>query len=131
MQKVIHFVLPIVGFCIIGCTDTSYLVGTYAGLIGLDDGDVRVKLHLNQGGNAELDGLSDKRMEGTWYLEKVGAGKEDGIWVSFKLPEYRMRFELKPEQMDLRLVRVSARTEGKTILRTIQLKKSKPLLRRL
>ena len=123
MQKVIHFVLPIVGFCIIGCTDTSYLVGTYAGLIGLDDGDVSVNLHLNQGGNAEL--------EGTWYLEKVGAGKEDGIWVSFKLPEYRMRFELKPEQMDLRLVRVSARTEGKTILRTIQLKKSQPLLRRL
>ena len=76
MQKVIHFVLPIVGFCIIGCTDTSYLVGTYAGLIGLDDGDVRVSLQLNQGGNAELEGLSDKRMEGTWYLEKVGEGRK-------------------------------------------------------
>jgi len=131
MHKVIHFVFPILGFCIIGCTDTSHLVGTYEGLIGFDDGEVRVNLHLHQGGNAELEGLNDKRMEGTWYLEKVGEGKEDGIWVSFKLPEYRMRFELKPEQMGLRLVRVSARTEGKTILRTIQLKKRKPLLRRL
>ena len=54
--------------------------------------------------------------------------KRPGLLATFVLPTYRIRFELSSESEGLRVQRISLRMKGKTILRTLQLKKAKPLL---
>ena len=96
----------------------------------MEDGTHDIGITLTASGLAILSGFHQSEREGEWAKEKVGESKEEGIWVNFEFPNYRMRFELSPENNDLRVVRISLRMKGKTVLRTLKLKKANPLLMR-
>ncbi|MAK46701.1 MAG: hypothetical protein CMI24_05540 [Opitutae bacterium] len=114
------------------CSCSSPLVheGTYKGEIVMEDGASNITLELRKGGVATLDGLYGKKIEGSWENERVGGVYEDDVWATFNFPEYRVRLDLRSNEGGLILVKMSARLEGKTILRTLHLKEEKPLLRK-
>ncbi len=96
----------------------------------MEDGASNITLELRKGGVATLDGLYGKKIEGSWENERVGGVSEDDVWATFNFPEYRVRLDLRSNEGGLILVKMSARLEGKTILRTLHLKEEKPLLRK-
>ena len=114
----------------LGCTQNGEFIGKYSGILAMEDGTSQIELTLAGGGSAILSGFHDALVEGEWKQEKVGEAKRDGIWATFELPEYRIRFELETESSGLRIERISMRKKGKTVLRTLRLKKSHPLLSR-
>mgnify|MGYP007081634933 FL=1 len=115
---------------IFGCGDNQNYVGVYTGILVMEDGTHDIGITLTASGLAILSGFHQSEREGEWAKEKVGESKEEGIWTNFEFPNYRMRFELSPENNDLRVVRISLRMKGKTVLRTLKLKKANPLLMR-
>lgn len=111
-----------------GCSETPEYQGTYSGILVMDDGISEVELLLSRGGEASLSGFHETQVEGEWKAEMALESKRPGLWATFVLPTYRIRFELSSESEGLRVQRISLRMKGKTILRTLQLKKAKPLL---
>ena len=96
----------------------------------MEDGVSNISLELKKDGVATLDGLYGKKVEGSWEYERVGGVYKDDVWATFKFPEYRVRLDLRSDDRGLILVKMSARIEGKTILRTLHIKEKKPLLRK-
>jgi hypothetical protein len=113
---------------ILSCADNEKYVGAYSGILVMEDGTHNVGIALDKSGTATLSGFHETEVQGEWENEKVGESKNEGVWASFDFPNYRMRFELSPENNGLRVVRISLRMKGKTVLRTLKLQKSDPLL---
>jgi hypothetical protein len=113
---------------ILSCADNEKYVGAYSGILVMEDGTHNVGIALDKSGTATLSGFHETEVQGDWENEKVGESKNEGVWASFDFPNYRMRFELSPENNGLRVVRISLRMKGKTVLRTLKLQKSDPLL---
>jgi hypothetical protein len=113
---------------ILSCADNEKYVGAYSGILVMEDGTHNVGIALDKSGTATLSGFHETEIQGEWENEKVGESKNEGVWASFDFPNYRMRFELSPENNGLRVVRISLRMKGKTVLRTLKLQKSDPLL---
>ena len=105
--------------------------GIYRGTLVLEDGNSKVTLEILPDQKARLKGLFPKTTEGTWKAESVGGGyAKDDLWATFKFPEHRVTLKLKNTEEGLIVHEIAGRIEGKTILRPIKLKESKPLLRR-
>lgn len=105
--------------------------GIYRGTLALEDGNSKVTLEILPDQKARLKGLFPKTTEGTWKAESVGGGyAKDDLWATFKFPEHRVTLKLKNTEEGLIVHEIAGRIEGKTILRPIKLKESKPLLRR-
>ncbi len=115
---------------VFSCSSPIVHEGTYKGEIVMEDGVRNITLELRKGGVATLDGLYGKNVEGSWENERVGGVYKDDVWATFKFPEYRVRLDLRADEGGLILVKMSARLEGKTILRTLHLKEENPLLRK-
>ena len=113
---------------ILSCADNEKYVGAYSGILVMEDGTHNVGIALDKSGTATLSGFHETEIQGEWESEKVGESKNKGVWASFDFPNYRMRFELSLEDNGLRVIRISLRMKGKTVLRTLKLKKSDPLL---
>jgi hypothetical protein len=96
----------------------------------MEDGTHNVGIALDKYGTATLSGFHETEIQGEWGNEKVGESKNEGVWASFDFPNYRMRFELSLEDNDLRVIRISLRMKGKTVLRTLKLQKANPFLTR-
>ena len=97
----------------------------------MEDGISNITLLLRKNGVATLDGLYGKKVEGTWEHERVGGIYEDDVWATFKFPDYRVKMKLKSDNKGLILADMSARLEGKTILRTMHIKEKNPLLKKM
>ena len=115
-------------FC--ACSESPVHDGKYTGDVVMEDGVSNISLELKKDGVATLDGLYGKKVEGSWEYERVGGVYKDDVWATFKFPEYRVRLDLRSDDRGLILVKMSARIEGKTILRTLHIKEKKPLLRK-
>ena len=113
---------------VFSCAENEKYVGAYSGILVMEDGTHNVGIALDKSGMATLSGFHETEIQGEWENEKVGELKNEGVWASFDFPNHRMRFELSPENDGLRVVRISLRMKGKTVLRTLKLKKSDPLL---
>jgi hypothetical protein len=113
---------------ILSCADNEKYVGAYSGILVMEDGTHNVGISLDKSGTAILSGFHETEIQGEWENEKVGELKNEGVWASFDFPNYRMRFELSLEDNGLRVIRISLRMKGKTVLRTLKLQKSDPLL---
>ena len=113
---------------ILSCADNEKYVGAYSGILVMEDGTHNVGISLDKSGTAILSGFHETEIQGEWENEKVGELKNEGVWASFDFPNYRMRFELSLEDNGLRVIRISLRMKGKTVLRTLKLQKSYPLL---
>ena len=113
---------------ILSCADNEKYVGAYSGILVMEDGTHNVGIALDKSGMATLSGFHETEIQGEWENEKVGELKNEGVWASFDFPNYRMRFELSLEDNGLRVIRISLRMKGKTVLRTLKLQKSDPLL---
>jgi hypothetical protein len=113
---------------ILSCADNEKYVGAYSGILVMEDGTHNVEISLDKSGTAILSGFHETEIQGEWENEKVGELKNEGVWASFDFPNYRMRFELSLEDNGLRVIRISLRMKGKTVLRTLKLQKSDPLL---
>ncbi len=96
----------------------------------MEDGKSNITLELRKNGTASIDGLYGKKVEGIWETERVGGIHEDDVWATFKFPDYRMKMKLKSDKNGLILADMSARLEGKTILRTMHIKEKNPLLKK-
>ncbi len=88
----------------------------------MEDGTHNVGISLDKSGTAILSGFHETEILGEWENEKVGELKNEGVWASFDFPNYRMRFELSLEDNGLRVIRISLRMKGKTVLRTLKFK---------
>lgn len=117
-------------FILSSCSDSIQHQGIYDGNIEMEDGVNRITLELKKNGDAQLDGLYEESVHGEWLVERVGGFYEDDVWATFKFPEYRVRLKLKSEKEGLVLASMTARLEGKTILRTLHLKKKNPFLKK-
>ena len=115
---------------ILSCGGNKKYAGTYSGILVLEDGTHDIGITLTESGTAKLTGFHDTEIQGHWEKEKVGESKDEGVWASFDVPNYRMRFELSLESNGLRVIRISLRMKGKTILRTLKLQKANPFLNR-
>ena len=115
---------------IFSCSDNKKYVGMYSGILVMEDGTHVIGITLTESGTAKLTGFHETEIQGKWKKEKVGESKNEGIWVSFDFPNYRMRFELSLEDNGLRVIRMSLRMKGKTVLRTLKLQKANPFLTR-
>jgi hypothetical protein len=113
---------------VFSCADNEKYVGAYSGILVMEDGTHNVGIALDKSGMATLSGFHETEIQGEWENEKVGELKNEGVWASFDFPNYRMRFELSLEDNGLRVIRISLRMKGKTVLRTLKLQKSDPLL---
>ena len=113
---------------ILSCADNEKYVGAYSGILVMEDGTHNVGISLDKSGTAILSGFHETEIQGEWENEKVGELKNEGVWASFDFPNYRMRFEFSLEDNGLRVIRISLRMKGKTVLRTLKLQKSDPLL---
>ena len=111
-----------------GCSEISDYNGKYTGILDMEDGTHEVGMVLFKSGKATLSGFHETDVEGEWEAEKVGDAKIEGAWATFEFPNYRMRYELSMEKEGLRVERISLRMKGKTVLRTLELQKAKPLL---
>ena len=124
----------ILAFIILGivcsCSEVPMHHGTYKGVVVMEDGKSNITLELRKNGIASLDGLYGKKVEGTWETERVGGIYEDDVWATFKFSDYRMKLKLKSDENGLILADMSARLEGKTILRTMHIKEKNPLLKK-
>ena len=96
----------------------------------MEDGISNITLLLRKNGLLLWTTLW-KKVEGTWEHERVGGIYEDDVWATFKFPDYRMKMKLKTDKKGLILADMSARLEGKTILRTMHIKEKNPLLKKL
>ena len=123
--RYLFLIFPIAFF---SCGEKSDFEGTYAGILVMEDGTNEIEISLMPGGTASLVGFHETTIEGEWKGEKIGETKREGIWANFVFPNYRLRFELEAETDGLRVERMSIRKTGKTILRTLKLKKERPLL---
>jgi hypothetical protein len=115
---------------IYSCADNKKYAGAYSGILVMEDGTHDIGITLTESGTATLSGFHETEIQGDWEKEKVGESKGEGVWASFDFPNYRMRFELSLEENGLRVIRISLRIKGKTVLRTLQLQKAKPFLTR-
>ena len=113
---------------IFSCADNKKYAGEYSGILVMEDGTHDIGITLAESGTATLSGFHETEIQGDWEKEKVGESKDEGVWASFDFPNYRMRFELSLEENGLRVIRISLRMKGKTVLRTLKLQKSDPLL---
>ena len=113
---------------IFSCADNEKYAGAYSGILVMEDGTHNVGITLDKSGAATLSGFHETEIQGEWENEKVGESKDEGFWASFDFPNYRMRFELSLEDNGLRVIRISLRMKGKTVLRTLKLQKANPLL---
>jgi hypothetical protein len=113
---------------ILSCADNKKYAGAYSGILVMEDGTHDIGITLAESGTATLSGFHETEIQGDWEKEKVGESKDEGVWASFDFPNYRMRFELSLEDNGLRVIRISLRMKGKTILRTLKLQKDNPLL---
>ena len=113
---------------IFSCAENKKYAGTYSGILVMEDGTHNIGITLTESGTAKLTGFHETEIQGEWENEKVGELKNEGVWASFDFPNYRMRFELSLEDNGLRVIRISLRMKGKTVLRTLKLQKSDPLL---
>ena len=105
--------------------------GTYRGTLVMEDGNSKVTLEILPDQKARIKGLWEKTTEGSWKAESVGGGYAmDDLWATFKFPEHRVTLKLKNTEEGLIVHEISARLEGKTILRPFKLNEAKPLLRR-
>jgi hypothetical protein len=116
---------------ICSCSETPSHEGKYIGQVVMEDGISNITLLLRKNGVATLDGLYGNKVEGTWEHERVGGIYEDDVWATFKFPDYRMKMKLKTDKKGLILADMSARLEGKTILRTMHIKEKNPLLKKM
>ena len=96
----------------------------------MSDGSKNVKLELFAGNTALMRGLFDCVVEGTWEKESVVGYRKNGVWVSFDFPKFRILMKMKRVEEGFILSDLSGRINGKTILRSLKLKESKPLFRR-
>ena len=115
---------------ILSCADNEKYVGAYSGILVMEDGTHDIGITLTESGTATLSGFHETEIQGDWEKEKVGESKDEGVWAIFDFPNYRMRFELSLEENGLRVIRISLRIKGKTVLRTLKLQKAKPFLTR-
>ena len=113
---------------IFSCADNEKYAGAYSGILVMEDGTHDIGITLTESGTATLSGFHETEIQGDWEKEKVGESKDEGVWASFDFPNYRMRFELSLEDNGLRVIRISLRMKGKTVLRTLKLQKANPLL---
>ena len=113
---------------IFSCADNKKYAGAYSGILVMEDGAHDIGITLTESGTATLSGFHETEIQGDWEKEKVGESKDEGVWASFDFPNYRMRFELSLEDNGLRVIRISLRMKGKTVLRTLKLQKDNPLL---
>ena len=113
---------------IFSCADNKKYAGAYSGILVMEDGTHDIGIALTESGTATLSGFHETEIQGDWEKEKVGESKDEGLWASFDFPNYRMRFELSLEDNGLRVIRISLRMKGKTVLRTLKLQKDNPLL---
>ena len=113
---------------IFSCADNMKYAGAYSGILVMEDGTHDIGITLTESGTARLTGFHETEIQGDWEKEKVGETKDEGVWASFDFPNYRMRFELSLEDNGLRVIRISLRMKGKTVLRTLKLQKANPLL---
>lgn len=113
---------------IFSCADNKKYAGAYSGILVMEDGIHNVGITLDKSGTATLSGFHETEIQGEWKNEKVGDAKIEGAWATFEFPKYRMRYELSLEKEGLRVERISLRMKGKTVLRTLELQKAKPLL---
>ncbi|NCX71320.1 MAG: hypothetical protein EBW86_12255 [Rhodobacteraceae bacterium] len=115
---------------IFSCADNKKYAGAYSGILVMEDGTHDIGITLTESGTATLSGFHETEIQGDWEKEKVGESKDEGVWASFDFPNYRMRFELSLEDNGLRVIRISLRMKGKTVLRTLKLQKANPFLTR-
>jgi len=115
---------------ILSCVDNKKYAGTYSGILVMEDGTHDIGITLSESGSATLSGFHETEIQGDWEKEKVGESKDEGVWASFDFPNYRMRFELSLVDNGLRVIRISLRMKGKTVLRTLKLQKANPFLTR-
>jgi len=115
---------------IFSCADNKKYAGAYSGILVMEDGTHDIGITLTESGTATLAGFHETEIQGDWEKEKVGESKDEGVWASFDFPNYRMRFELSLEDNGLRVIRISLRMKGKTVLRTLKLQKANPFLTR-
>lgn len=113
---------------VFSCAENEKYIGAYSGILVMEDGTHNVGIALDKSGTATLSGFHETEIQGEWENEKVGELKNEGVWASFDFPNYRMRFELSLEDNGLRVVRISLRMKGKTVLRTLKLQRANPLL---
>ena len=114
-----------------GGNDPS-LEGTYEGRLAMEDGTKTVRLKLMKDRVAQLTGMYDKSVEGTWKEESVGEGfDKDGIFASFEFPDYEIKFKLLTVKNGFQLMAFSARRKGDPIHRPVKLRKTNPMLRRI
>jgi len=113
---------------IFSCADNKKYAGAYSGILVMEDGTHDIGITLTESGTATLSGFHETEIQGDWEKEKVGESKDEGVWASFDFPNYRMRFELSLVDNGLRVIRISLRMKGKTVLRTLKLQKDNPLL---
>lgn len=98
----------------------------------MEDGTKTVRLKLMKDRVAQLSGLYDKSVEGTWKEESVGEGfDKDGIFASFEFPDYEIKLKLKTIKGGLQLMAFSARRKGDPIHRPVKLRKTNPKFRRI
>ena len=74
--------------------------------------------------------LFDCFVEGTWEKESVVGYRNNGVWVSFDFPKFCILMKMKRVEEGFILSDLSGRINGKTILRSLKLKESKPLFSR-
>ena len=115
---------------IFSCADNKKYAGAYSGILVMEDGTHDIGIALTESGTARLTGFHETEIQGDWEKEKVGESKDEGLWASFDFPNYRMRFELSLEDNGLRVIRISLRMKGKTVLRALKLQKANPFLTR-
>ena len=113
---------------IFSCADNKKYAGAYSGILVMEDGTHDIGITLTESGTARLTGFHETEIQGDWEKEKVGESKDEGVWASFDFPNYRMRLELSLKDNGLRVIRISLRMKGKTVLRTLKLQKANPLL---
>ena len=98
----------------------------------MEDGTKTVRLKLMKDKVAQLSGMYDKSVEGTWKQEIVGEGfDKDGIFASFEFPDYEIKFKLLTVKNGFQLMAFSARRKGDPIHRPVKLRKTNPKLRRI
>ena len=115
---------------IFSCSSDFIAEGIYRGKLVMSDGSKNVKLELLANNTALMRGLFDCVVEGTWEKESVVGYRKNGVWVSFDFPKFRILMKMKRVEEGFILSDLSGRINGKTILRLLKLKESKPLFRR-
>ena len=115
---------------IFSCSSDFIAEGIYRGKLVMSDGSKNVKLELLANNTALMRGLFDCVVEGTWEKEAVVGYRKNGVWVSFDFPKFRILMKMKKVEEGFILSDLSGRINGRTILRSLKLKESKPLFRR-